>query len=31
VGGIRVSTYNAVEPAWLDELAAFMGAFAKKG
>jgi phosphoserine aminotransferase len=31
VGGIRVSTYNAVEPAWLDELAAFMGDFAKKG
>ncbi len=31
VGGIRVSTYNAVEPAWLDELAAFMGEFAKKG
>ena len=31
VGGIRVSTYNAVEPAWLDELAAFMGDFARKG
>jgi phosphoserine aminotransferase len=31
VGGIRVSTYNAVEPAWIDELAAFMGDFAKKG
>ncbi|MCM2333624.1 MAG: 3-phosphoserine/phosphohydroxythreonine transaminase [Anaeromyxobacteraceae bacterium] len=31
VGGIRVSTYNAVEPAWLDELAAFMGEFARKG
>ena len=31
VGGIRVSTYNAVEPAWLDELAAFMGDFAKQG
>jgi phosphoserine aminotransferase len=31
VGGIRVSTYNAVEPAWLDELAAFMAEFAKKG
>jgi phosphoserine aminotransferase len=31
VGGIRVSAYNAVEPAWLDELAAFMGDFAKKG
>ena len=31
VGGIRVSAYNAVEPAWIDELAAFMGEFAKKG
>jgi phosphoserine aminotransferase len=31
VGGIRVSAYNAVEPAWLDELAAFMGDFAKRG
>ena len=31
VGGIRVSTYNAVEPAWIDELAAFMGDFARKG
>ena len=31
VGGIRVSTYNAVEPAWIDELAAFMGEFARKG
>ncbi|HEX8908583.1 MAG TPA: 3-phosphoserine/phosphohydroxythreonine transaminase [Anaeromyxobacteraceae bacterium] len=31
VGGIRVSTYNAVEPAWIDELVAFMGEFAKKG
>jgi phosphoserine aminotransferase len=31
VGGIRVSTYNAVEPAWLDELAVFMGEFARKG
>jgi phosphoserine aminotransferase len=31
VGGIRVSTYNAVEPAWLDELDAFMGEFARKG
>ena len=29
VGGIRVSTYNAVEPAWIDELVAFMGEFAK--
>jgi len=31
VGGIRVSAYNAVEPAWLDELAVFMADFAKKG
>jgi phosphoserine aminotransferase len=31
VGGIRVSLYNAVEPAWVDALVAFMGAFAKKG
>jgi phosphoserine aminotransferase len=31
VGGIRASTYNAVEPAWIDELAAFMGDFARKG
>ncbi|MBK9518565.1 MAG: 3-phosphoserine/phosphohydroxythreonine transaminase [Anaeromyxobacter sp.] len=31
VGGIRASIYNAVEPAWLDELAAFMADFAKKG
>jgi phosphoserine aminotransferase len=31
VGGIRVSAYNAVEPAWIDELAAFMADFAKKG
>ncbi|HEX7489091.1 MAG TPA: 3-phosphoserine/phosphohydroxythreonine transaminase [Anaeromyxobacteraceae bacterium] len=30
VGGIRVSAYNAVEPAWIDELVAFMGEFAKK-
>lgn len=29
VGGIRVSTYNAVEPAWVDELIAFMGEFAR--
>jgi hypothetical protein len=27
VGGIRVSLYNAVEPAWVDALAAFMGDF----
>jgi phosphoserine aminotransferase len=31
VGGIRVSAYNAVEPAWIDELAAFMAEFARKG
>jgi phosphoserine aminotransferase len=31
VGGIRVSTYNAVEPAWVDALAALMDEFAKKG
>jgi len=31
VGGIRASTYNAVEPAWIDELAGFMADFAKKG
>ncbi len=31
VGGIRVSTYNAVEPAWIDELTAFMGDFARRG
>jgi phosphoserine aminotransferase len=31
VGGIRVSTYNAVEPAWVDALAGFMGEFAKRG
>jgi phosphoserine aminotransferase len=31
VGGIRVSTYNAVEPAWIDELTAFMQAFAGRG
>lgn len=30
VGGIRVSTYNAVEPQWIDELVAFMQDFAKK-
>ena len=27
VGGIRVSLYNAVEPAWVEELAAFMKTF----
>ncbi|MGC4001031.1 MAG: 3-phosphoserine/phosphohydroxythreonine transaminase [Anaeromyxobacter sp.] len=31
VGGIRVSTYNAVEPAWIDALAALMDEFAKQG
>ena len=30
VGGIRVSTYNAVQPEWVDELAAFMDSFAKR-
>ena len=28
VGGIRASIYNAVEPAWVDALVAFMGEFA---
>ncbi len=31
VGGIRVSTYNAVEPDWVDALVDFMGEFAKRG
>lgn len=31
VGGIRVSTYNAVEPAWVDELCEFMREFARQG
>jgi phosphoserine aminotransferase len=31
VGGIRVSLYNAVEPAWVDALADFMADFAKRG
>jgi len=30
VGGIRASTYNAVEPAWCDALASFMKEFAKR-
>jgi phosphoserine aminotransferase len=30
VGGVRVSLYNAVEPAWVDELARFMKDFAKQ-
>jgi phosphoserine aminotransferase len=31
VGGIRVSTYNAVEPAWVDALCALMAEFARRG
>jgi phosphoserine aminotransferase len=31
VGGIRVSTYNAVEPAWVDALCELMKELAKKG
>jgi phosphoserine aminotransferase len=31
VGGIRVSTYNAVMPDWVEELAGFMDEFAKRG
>jgi phosphoserine aminotransferase len=31
VGGIRVSTYNAVEPAWVDALCDLMAEFAKRG
>ncbi len=31
VGGIRVSTYNAVTPEWVEELASFMEEFARKG
>jgi phosphoserine aminotransferase len=31
VGGIRVSTYNAVEPAWIDALCELMKELAKKG
>ncbi len=31
VGGIRVSTYNAVQPEWVDELAGFMEEFARRG
>jgi phosphoserine aminotransferase len=31
VGGIRVSTYNAVQPEWVDALAGFMEEFAKRG
>ncbi len=31
VGGIRVSTYNAVEPAWIDALCELMQELAKRG
>jgi phosphoserine aminotransferase len=31
VGGIRVSLYNAVEPAWVEALCGFMEEFAKRG
>jgi phosphoserine aminotransferase len=31
VGGIRVSTYNAVTPEWVEELGGFMEEFAKRG
>jgi phosphoserine aminotransferase len=31
VGGIRVSMYNAVEPAWVDALCELMADFAKRG
>lgn len=31
VGGIRVSTYNAVEPAWVDALCDLMEEFVKRG
>ena len=31
VGGIRVSLYNAVEPAWVDALAGFMADFGRRG
>jgi phosphoserine aminotransferase len=31
VGGIRASLYNAVQPEWVEELAAFMEEFAKRG
>jgi len=30
VGGIRASIYNAVQPEWVEELAAFMEEFAKR-
>ena len=31
VGGIRASTYNAVQPEWLEALSTFMTDFAKRG
>ncbi len=31
VGGIRASIYNAVQPEWVEELAAFMEEFARRG
>jgi phosphoserine aminotransferase len=31
VGGIRVSTYNAVQPEWIESLCSFMEGFAKRG
>jgi phosphoserine aminotransferase len=31
VGGIRASTYNAVQPEWVDALASFMDDFARRG
>ncbi len=31
VGGIRASLYNAVQPEWVDELAAFLQEFARRG
>ncbi len=31
VGGIRVSTYNAVQPEWVEALASFMDEFARRG
>ena len=31
VGGIRVSTYNAVSLEWVEELAKFMEEFARTG
>jgi phosphoserine aminotransferase len=31
VGGIRASTYNAVEPQWVEALASFMEEFARHG